>query len=42
MNNICNYILQFLGGCNLSSLFSGFCGTGNSCGFGNIFGGNCQ
>lgn len=40
MNNICNYLLQFLGGCNLSSLFNCF-GGNNNCGLGNIFGGNC-
>ena len=42
MNSICNLFAQFLNGCNLSSLFSCFSGVGNNCGFGNIFGGNCQ
>lgn len=40
MNNICNLFTQLLNGCNLSSLFNCFGGS-NSCGFGNIFGGNC-
>ena len=41
MNSICNLFTQLFNGCNLSSLFNCFGGAGNSCGFGNIFGGNC-
>ena len=41
MNNICNYLLQLLNGCDLSSLFNCFGGSNSNCIFGNIFGGNC-